>query len=57
MKTSCKRLKVSLASGVKNFGSASLTLNLDEVPLYNNFLDLGVFWDLDVFGLLFFLTF
>ena len=52
VKASHKQLKAVLASGVKNFGPASVMLELVEFPLFDNFFaDLAKFRDLDVFSL------
>ena len=51
MKASHKRLKVVLALGVRNFGLASIALELVEFPLFDNFFsNLVAFQDLDVFS-------
>ena len=47
MKASYKRLKVFLASGVKKFSLAFITLKLGEFPFFDNFLDLA---DFSLFG-------
>ena len=50
VKANCKRLKVVLASGVRNFGLSSVASKLIEFPLFDNFFpDLAKFQDLDVF--------
>ena len=52
VKTSRKRLKVVLASGVKNFGLTFIVPKLVEFPLLDNFFpNLAKFWNLDVFSL------
>ena len=43
MNASCKRLKASLAPGVRKLGPASLALKLGEFPLFDGFLDLAEF--------------
>ena len=51
VKASHKRLKVVLASGVKNFGPASVASKLVEFPLFDNFFpDLVKFQDLNIFS-------
>ena len=49
MKANRKRLKADLALGVKKLGPLTLALKLDKFPLFNGFLDLANFRDLDIF--------
>ena len=52
MKASYKRLKAVLVLGVRNFGPASVALELVEFPLFDDFFpDLAKFRDLDIFSL------
>ena len=57
MKISRKQLKAALASGVSKLGPASVALNLCKFLLFDYFLDLAKFWDLDIFVLSDFLVF
>ena len=49
MKANSKQLKAALALGVRKLVPLFLALKLVEFPLFNNYLDLANFWDLDVF--------
>ena len=49
MKANCKWLKAALASGVEKLGPLSLASKWGEFPLFDNFLGLAHFWDLDDF--------
>ena len=49
MKANYKRLKAALALGVRKLGPLFLALKLGKFPLFDGFLDLANFWDLDIF--------
>ena len=49
MKANRKRLKADLALGVRKLGPDFVVPKLGEFPLFDGFLDLADFWDLDNF--------